>query len=145
MEWYLELGVIIAFLGSAVMLVWLGATGRFEKRNFDVLCYITSTIDSVIDHIRGTAETQELKMFSTISEIVKQAVYAAENAWYNSEITKEERYKNCIKNIDAMLVATGIELTMAQHEIVDVLIKAACEELGHWSEVTATDEIVMEQ
>ena len=64
-------------------------------------------------------------------QLVEKAVHAAENAYYNNLITADERYSLCMKYFDEMLVAAGITLEESQRKIVDALIKAACEELGH--------------
>ena len=85
--------------------------------------------------LAASTENKALDIMGMLMQIVNKAVQAAENDFYNKLITASERYANCMKYFDEMVATTGLALTQDQRKIVDTLIKAACEEMGHTLDV----------
>lgn len=70
---------------------------------------------------------------------VNKAVLAAENAWYNDLISKEERKDYCVERLKELLDAYKIKIGKEQWAVIDTMIAAACEEMGH-TEVKIIEE-----
>lgn len=131
MDWYWIVLIIAGFLGVVGAFVYLGKTGKLSKKSFEIINAMVIGLSDLMEQVADATQNDAIDIIATVGAFVKQAVLAAENAWYNDQITADERYKACIKNLDNMLVAANIDLTETQMNIVDMLIKAACEELGH--------------
>ena len=131
MEWYWVVALIIGFFGVAGVFVWLGKTGRLNKQYMSAINTVVSSLTSAVSAIASATDNTVIDNFSIAMTLIEKSVYAAQNAWYNDEISAEERTDKCMENFNAMLKAAGITLTQAQTDVVSVLIKAACEEMGH--------------
>lgn len=131
MEWYWSVLIIILFFSITGILIYLGKNGKLNKLVFNMINGITASIADITSSLSNSLDNQAIDMFNILVQIVYESVKAAENAWYNDEISAEDRIKFCNNNIDKMLEAANLQLTEAQAAIVDNLIQAACESLGH--------------
>jgi hypothetical protein len=131
MEWYFQLALILGSLLIVGGLVWLGVKGKLKAASVKVISTITTALSTIAKAVATITENTAIDMLATITGWVNTAVLAAENAYYNNEITKDQRYDLFQKYFDKLLVAAGITLTIEQQNIIDALVRAACEELGH--------------
>lgn len=58
-------------------------------------------------------------------------MYAAENMWHNNEITKEERYDKCVELFWECLALYDVQLPEGYDVIMNGVIRAVCEKMGH--------------
>ena len=131
MEWYWIAAIVLGGIGVLVGFYFLAKKGILGASGMSVLSKISSALTLLTNTLAAATENTALDMIATITAMVNTAVSAAENAYYNDEITADERYDLFQKYFDSLLTAAGIELTSEQQAIVDALVKAACEELGH--------------
>ena len=89
---------------------------------------------ALIESLGLVVKNDVTKTFTIIVDLLRKAVYAAENLYYNNEITKEERKEKCLEIFDEVMKANEIELTPAIASLLDSLIAAICEEMGHKGE-----------
>lgn len=131
MEWYWVLFVMVMFVAMAGLLIYLGKKGYLSNEMFKGIQNIIGAVDDIVDIIDSSTEDDAVTVFNQIVDLVEMAVLAAENAWYNQEITKEERKTRCLMILDNLLVANGITMSAPVKMVLDSLIAAACEAMGH--------------
>jgi len=131
MEWYWVVVMILAFFAVAGVFVWLGKSGKLGKHVMTTLVTVVDALSTIMDAVAGLTPNPVLDGFKLAMTLVEKAVKAAENAYYNGEITADQRRELCMKEFDALMAAAGVTLTDAQRDVIDTLIRAACEELGH--------------
>ena len=131
MEWYYVAALIAAFLGIVLLFWYLSKKGAIAVPEMKVITNIVTALTKIIETLANTNNNQVLDMADMVMEFVNQAVLAAENAWYNDEIAKEDRKEYCMARLRECLEAYHIELTEVQWSVVDVMIKAFCEQMGH--------------
>ena len=132
MEWYWIVLIIVAFFGLAWLLIHLGKKGILGAGDLGTIKQLTHAADMMMDAIAGViGENDAHRAFDIIVGLVDKAVLAAENAWYNGEITREERKARCIEILGELLKANGIEMPESIRNVLDSLIAAACEAMGH--------------
>ena len=136
MAWYWVLAIIVGFFAVAGFLVWLGLKGKLGVSGMNLITKIMNALTDISAAVSAATENSTIDVIALVMQLVEKAVHAAENAYYNNLITADERYALCMQYFDEMLVAAGITLDEAQRNIVDALIKAACEELGHNTVIT---------
>lgn len=141
MEWYYILAVVAAFFGVILVFYWLAKKGVLNAPQMSVITNIVETLSKVIDTLADVTDLKTLDLINLIMDLVNKAVLAAENAWYNDEISKDERKQYCMDRLNELLTAYHIELTETQWDVIDILIKAFCEQMGHTLETTETMEI----
>ena len=140
MEWYWIAIVVAAFIGLIIGFYFLRKHGKLSKESLNTLktlvegiYFLTNSVDKVFDN--GVTD-----VFDKVVGLLQKAVYAAENLWYNDEIEKDERKAECLKIFDNLLIANNIQLTPAIELVLDSLISAICEEMGHTIKVEETAE-----
>lgn len=132
MEWYWIALIIVAFFALAWLLVHLGKKGILGTGDLGTIKQLTQAADMMMDAMAGViGENEAHKVFDIIVGLVDKAVLAAENAWYNGEITREERKARCIEILGELLKANGVEMPESIRNVLDSLIAAACEAMGH--------------
>lgn len=131
MEWYWVLFIMVMFAAMAGLLIYLGKKGYLSNEMFKGIQNIIGAVDDIVDIIDSSTEDDAVTVFNQIVDLVEMAVLAAENAWYNKEITKEERKARCLMILDDLLVANGITMSVPVKMVLDSLIAAACEAMGH--------------
>lgn len=131
MEWYWVVTIIIGFLGIGGLLVWLGKTGKLKGADMKLISSIIGAINTVANSLAIGTENHAIDVFALAMTLIEKAVLAAENAYYNAKITAEERHAVCMQEFEKLLEAADIVLTDAQLAVVDTLISAACEAMGH--------------
>lgn len=132
MEWYWIALIIVAFFGLAWLLIHLGKKGILGTGDLGTIKQLTHAADMMMDAMAGViGENEAHRVFDRIVGLVDKAVLAAENAWYNGEITREERKARCIEILGELLKANGIEMPESIRSVLDSLIAAACEAMGH--------------
>ena len=141
MDWYWVIGLIAAFIGVIALFWYMNRKGLITD---DQMKSPTGVIGGLTAATTALAKTETGSEVFGIAEMVmtfvNKAVLAAENAWYNEEIERVDRYDFCIERLHEMLEAYGITLTDAQVNAVDTLISAACEEMGHAEEIVTVSE-----
>ena len=132
MEWYWIALIIVAFFGLVWLLIHLGKKGILGAGDLGTIKQLTHAADMMMDAMAGViGENEAHRVFDIIVGLVDKAVFAAENAWYNGEITREERKARCIEILKELLKANGIEMPESIRSVLDSLIAAACEAMGH--------------
>lgn len=131
MDWGIVLAIVVGWFVIAGALVWLGKAGKIGNKDVALLSTVMSSIDVALKAISESAGTNATNVMSLITTLVTKAVQAAENAYYNNVIDAEERTNYCIARLTELLAAANIVLTDAQVKVVNTLIAAACEEMGH--------------
>lgn len=132
MEWYWIALIIVAFFALAWLLVHLGKKGILGTGDLGTIKQLTQAADMMMDAMAGViGENEAHKVFDIIVGLVDKAVLAAENAWYNGEIEKDERKARCIEILGELLDANGVEMPESIRNVLDSLIAAACEAMGH--------------
>lgn len=132
MEWYWIALIIVVFFGLAWLLIHLGKKGILGAGDLGTIKQLTHAADMMMDAMAGViGENEAHRVFDIIVGLVDKAVLAAENAWYNGEITREERKARCIEILGELLKANGIEMPESIRSVLDSLIAAACEAMGH--------------
>jgi len=135
MEWYWVVTIIVGFFAIVGALIWLGKKGKLTAPDVGFIAKMVDILNTVATMLAASTENKALDIMGMLMQIVNKAVQAAENDFYNKLITASERYANCMKYFDEMVATTGLALTQDQRKIVDTLIKAACEEMGHTLDV----------
>lgn len=132
MEWYWVALIIVAFFALVWLLVHLGKKGILGAGDLGTIKQLTHAADMMMDAMAGMiGENEAHRVFDIIVGLVDKAVLAAENAWYNGEITREERKARCVEILGELLKANGIEMPESIRNVLDSLIAAACEAMGH--------------
>ncbi len=96
-----------------------------------LLSSITGGATTISNAIAASTDNAAVDVMALIMTMVDKAVLAAENAFYNGDIKADERKDICINQFVELCEAAGIELTEAQMAVVETLIAASCEALGH--------------
>mgnify|MGYP000816700966 FL=1 len=91
MEWYYVLAVVAAFFGVILVFYWLAKKGVLNAPQMSVITNIVETLSKVIDTLADVTDLKTLDLINLVMDLVNKAVLAAENAWYNDEISKDER------------------------------------------------------
>lgn len=128
MEWYWILAIAAAVL---VGFYFLAKKGILGSPGMAILMKISAAMTLLTSTLAAATENSAIDMLATITSMVNTAVSAAENAYYNGEIPADKRYSLFQTYFDDMLAAAGIQLTIEQKSVVDLIVKAACENLGH--------------
>lgn len=132
MEWYYIVAIIVAFVAIIGVLIYLGKKGFISA---DMLSSFKTLVKGLSDLVSLYAvhnkQNPVVGVVDKAMELLDKAVLAAENMWYNGEIGAEERYDTCLKIFDDLLTTWGIELPNGFGVVMDSLIAAACEAMGH--------------
>lgn len=132
MAWYYTAAIIAAFIGLMVAFYLLGRKGVLDGGTMKVLRTILAGVASLVDSIKEVMQDNTVvDTFAVIVDLLEKAVYAAENLYYNKEISADERKAKCLEIFDELLAANGIVLTESVEAMLDNLIAAICEEMGH--------------
>lgn len=134
MEWYWIVAIIAAFVGALVGFYFLQKKGIVSSVEMDGIVTLINGVYALIESLGLVVKNDVTKTFTIIVDLLRKAVYAAENLYYNNEITKEERKEKCLEIFDELMKANEIELTPAIASLLDSLIAAICEEMGHKGE-----------
>ena len=132
MEWYYIVAIIVAFAAIVGVLIYLGKKGFISSdmlNSFKTL--VTGLSDLVGLFADSNANNPVADGIDKAMELLEKAVLAAENMWYNGEINAEERYSTCVEIFNDLLAMYGIELPNGFGIVMDSLIAAACEAMGH--------------
>lgn len=131
MEWYWIATIIVGFISLLIGFYFLQKKGLVSKESMSMLKLLVDGVQILVNNINNVFKNNVTDVFNTVMSLLQKAVYAAENLWYNKEIEKEERKAECLKIFDQLLIANGIELSPAIELVLDSLIAAICEEMGH--------------
>lgn len=130
MEWYNVVAIIIAFFCMVALVCILHKRGVLDSK---LITAISQVIDAVANYVSYLAEKHDgaIDIIDSVLKLVDTAVKSAENDWINGKIEKEERHAQCIKKLQELLDAYEITLTEVQWDVIETLIAAACENMGH--------------
>ena len=117
--------------GLLIGFYFLQKKGIVSKESMNMLKLLVDGVQILVNNINNVFKNNVTDVFDTVVSLLQKAVYAAENLWYNKEIEKDERKAECLKIFDQLLIANGIELSPAIERVLDSLIAAICEEMGH--------------
>ena len=131
MEWYWIVTIIAAFFALVIGFYYLKKKGVVSDETMNMMKMLVDGIQFLAGSLDRAFQNRTTDVFDKVVSLLQKAVYAAENLWYNKEIEKEERKAECLKIFDQLLEANGIELTPAIEGVLDSLISAICEEMGH--------------
>ena len=131
MEWYWIVTIIAAFFALVIGFYYLKKKGVVNDETMNMMKMLVDGIQFLAGSLDRAFQNRTTDVFDKVVSLLQKAVYAAENLWYNKEIEKEERKAECLKIFDQLLEANGIELTPAIEGVLDSLISAICEEMGH--------------
>lgn len=141
MEWYWIAAIIAGFIGLIIGFYFLRKKGIVNTETLMSIKQLVDGIKILVGSVDAVVGNNATKIFDTIVGLLQKAVYAAENAWYNDEIKKEERKAKCLEIFDQLLKANNIELPPAIELVLDSLIAAICEEMGHTYMAEENDSI----
>lgn len=131
MEWYYVLAIILGWAAVTGAIIWLGKTNKLTSKDVGMLSTILSSIDIAMKAVSDFTDSAATNHISILMTLVNKAVLAAENAYYNDRIDAEQRTDYCITQLTDLLAAANVTLTDTQMKVVNTLIAAACEEMGH--------------
>jgi hypothetical protein len=131
MEWYWIATIVTAFIGLLIGFYFMNKKGVLTQESMNILKTIVDGVHFLANSVDKVFENQATDIFDKVVSLLQKAVYAAENLWYNKEIEKDERKAECLHIFEQLLVANNIELTPAIKLVLDSLIAAICEEMGH--------------
>jgi hypothetical protein len=141
MEWYEVLSIIVGSIGTVALFIYLGMKGILSKSDMSIMSNISGALSALVSTIAAATENTTIDVIAFVMQLVKQAVYAAENLYYNKEITADKRYDKCMEYLDTLLAEAKITMTDSLREIIEPMIKAACEELGHTVELGVVEDV----
>lgn len=139
MEWYWIVTIIVAFLGLVIGFYFMKKKGIVNNETMSMLRMLVDGVQFLVKSLDNVFQNRTTDVFDKVVSLLQKAVYAAENLWYNKEIEKEERKAECLKIFDQLLAANGITLTPAIENVLDSLISAICEEMGHTLNIEKLD------
>lgn len=130
MEWY-EIVLVVMVVALPLFLFFAKKKGWINADNMTVITEITKKLEEISKDIANKKNEPVYDIANLIITFVNKAVLAAENAWYHDEISKDERKEYSLKLMGQLFEAFEIVLSLEQWNTIDVLITAACEEMGH--------------
>lgn len=139
MEWYWIAAIIAAFFALVIGFYFLKKKGVVSDETMNMMKMLADGFQFLANSLDNVFHNRTTDVFDKVVSLLQKAVYAAENLWYNKEIEKEERKAECLKIFDQLLEANGIELTPAIEGVLDSLISAICEEMGHTLNIEKLD------
>lgn len=132
MEWYYIVAIIVAFAAIIGVLIYLGKKGFISSEMLNSFKTLVMGLSDLVDLFADkNAGNPVAEGVDKALELLEKAVLAAENMWYNGEISAEERYDTCVEIFDDLLAMYSIELPNGFGIVMDSLIAAACEAMGH--------------
>lgn len=135
MEWYYVAAIIAAYFIALFGIMYACKKGFISKENMSSISGIAGGLDTVAKVLATSNNGNQIfNIASMLTTFVNSAVLAAENAWYNNTIDKEQRHEYCIMKLSEMLEACGVVVPDEQMAIIETLIAAACEQMGHSNE-----------
>lgn len=135
MEWYIIVAIIAGFATVAGVAIYLISRGVMGKRELNLVNNLIDVVESALDVFNREEDSAFYGAAKMVLELVDRAVHVAENAWYHGEISKEERKDYCMEELHKLLGGFEITLTEGQWSVIDSLICAACEKMGHGVEL----------
>lgn len=135
MEWYYVVAIIAGFAAVAGVAIYLISCGVMGKRELKLVSDLIDVVESALDVFSKEEDSAFYGAAKIVLELVERAVHVAENAWYHGEISKEERKEYCLNELHNLLDGFQISLTEGQWGVIDSLIRAACEKMGHGVEL----------
>lgn len=123
--------VVVLGLMAGITLYIAKKKGLISENNIGNIVDITGKLEKIATELANGSDELVFDIVNLIVMFINKAVLAAENAWYHNEISKEERKDYSLVCFNNFLSAYGIGLTEAQWATIDILITAACEEMGH--------------
>ena len=129
-EYWLIFAVCAALL--VLITLWFGKKkGWFTDEGVKMLSSLLQKIEKLSTELKDENSAVGYDVANLIITFVNRGVLAAENAWYHGDITAEERRGYCLELVEELFSAFGVELSAEQWSTADILITAACEEMGH--------------
>jgi len=144
MEWYYVVAIIAAFALCVGGFVYLRKKGYVSSEQMNGLTNIITGLATLVGELTKKNQNGATDILYNVVTLVQQAVLAAENDWYNNKISKEERRERCMDELYKLLAAYDIVLTDSQWNVVDILVRAACEAIGHTTEIENLAEVTAE-
>lgn len=138
MEWYWVATIIVAFVGLVALWVYLGKKGIVSQELMVAIKTLVANLSNVFDVLANAAPSQTTTVLDKAWELLEMSVQAAENMWYNGEIEKEDRYQKCVDLFVECLRVYDIELPAEYVNVMDAIIRATCEAMGHSVEAIET-------
>lgn len=141
MEWYWVLAIVAGFIAMTVGLMYVMRKYKLDEQTIRSVSGIVNGLTMVMNEVAKSVELPGFEIVNLVVSLVNKSVMAAENAYYNNTITREERKNYCIDRLRDLLIAYEIELNETQWKTVDTLISAACEEMGHTVAIEECEEV----
>lgn len=132
MEWYYVVAIIAAFVALVITLVYLGKKGIISSEMMGSFKTLVAGLSDLVGvFARKDEDNQAINMLDKAMELLEKAVLAAENMWYNGQISADERYSTCLDIFTELLQVYGIQVEESFVMVMQSLISAACENMGH--------------
>lgn len=132
MEWYYIVALVVAFVAIIGVLIYLGKKGFISSEMMSSFrALVTGLSDLVGIFAERNAQNPAVGAIDKAMELLEKAVLAAENMWYNELIGADERYSICIDIFTDLLRVYEIDVPEEFVMVMDKLVAAACESLGH--------------
>lgn len=131
MEWYWIVAQAVVVLGVLAAMFYLGKNGIMTAELMKAIKSVVEAVSTTFDWVAHAIPSSTTREQDKACELLEICVKAAENMWYNGEITKEDRYNTCQGLFNDALMVYGIELPAGYSLVMDSIICAICEAMGH--------------
>lgn len=132
MEWYYIIALVVMFIAIIAVLIYLGKKGIIGAEMINSLKTVIGGLSDLTDiFVDRNPQNPTADAIDKAMELLEKAVLAAENLWYNGKIDANERYGICVDIFTELLRVYEIDVSEKFIMVVDKLIAAACESLGH--------------
>lgn len=132
MDWYYVVAVIAAFVAVVGVLIYLGKKGYVSSELMRTIKTLVSGMSDLLDiFAKKNNQNQLVTVLDKATDLLEMAVLAAENMYYNGEITADQRYEVCVDIFTELLASYQIQVPESFVLTMRSLIAAMCETMGH--------------
>lgn len=132
MDWYYVVAVIAAFVAVVGVLIYLGKKGYISSELMRTIKTLVSGMSDLLDiFAKKNDQNQLVTVLDKATDLLEMAVLAAENMYYNGEITADQRYEVCVDIFTELLASYQIQVPESFVLTMRSLIAAMCETMGH--------------
>ena len=132
MDWYYVVAVIAAFVAVVGVLIYLGKKGYVSSELMRTIKTLVSGMSDLLDiFAKKNNQNQLVTVLDKATDLLEMAVLAAENMYYNGEITADQRYEVCVDIFTELLASYQIQVPDSFVLTMRSLIAAMCETMGH--------------
>lgn len=132
MDWYYVVAVIAAFVAVVGVLIYLGKKGYISSELMRTIKTLVSGMSDLLAiFAKKNDQNQLVTVLDKATDLLEMAVLAAENMYYNGEITADQRYEICVDIFTELLTSYQIQVPESFVLTMRSLIAAMCETMGH--------------